>query len=590
MVLPFTALIRAELVRTLRQSGPFLGAMLIVALASLAILAAWPAEGHLLYAANLNAQITLFVTVFAWVFCATLIIPASGATAIVDDRTRGMSDYVQMTLISPAGYVIAKFVNVLGLFWAFAAVSVPVTATVFFTVGLEWGTFLCVTSLIASTSISLASAGLCSSVLCQKRISAIATAYIGALCVLGFPLFILIFFAYGLGASSLQATLEWTLPVVSPLVAVVEYPQGQIGPEVVAGACAMQLTLGFLLMSVTIFIMEARSRWRLCDPVQPMAISEKRRARFSGRTAGLSPYARPIRDEVNPVQARELRWDGLARPYVRKRVRQFSVGFMVAFLVFAFICSMEGSLDEALLWGVAAFLCGLMTLLVPWIMAGALAREYEMGTADMLRMSLLTNRELLEGKVRAGLTAMRPLILAYVGVTVFGIPLILDVKHKMSLLCTWTTSVAACGVAALALTLLASSVSRKTSAALPLAYLLVIFSFTGGYGIATAMHEGAHEVFGRQMVLSRDDPRIVSITRAAGVTSAASGFVLNIFRVGYDEREKHSFFTFYWFVSVAVTLVWSCAIAALAAWRFQRGPIRIRWLETEEAHFHSGSR
>lgn len=590
MVLPFTALIRAELVRTLRQSGPFLGAMLIVALASLAILAAWPADGHLLYAANQNAQLRLFVTVFAWLFCATLIIPVSGATTIVDDRTRGMSDYVQMTLISPAGYVVAKFVNVLGLFWAFAAASVPVTATVFFTVGLEWGTFLCAASVIACTSMSLAAAGLCSSVLCQNRISAITTAYIGALCVLGFPLFILVFFAYVFGASSLQTTLEWTLPVVSPLVAIVEYPQGQIGPKVVAGACAMQLTLGFLLMSVTIFIMEARSHWRLYDPVQPMAISEKRRSRFSGRTAGFSPYARPIQDEVNPIHARELRWDGLARPDVCKRVRQFSIFFFFAFFSFTLTCAIDGPSDAGLLLGVAVFSCTPITLLVPWIMAGALAREYEMGTADMLRMSLLTNRELLSGKVRAGLAAMWPLILAIIAVTKFGILLILFGKLKMSLLCSWTASAAACGVAALALTLLASSVSRKTSAALPLAYLLIILGFAGGYGITTAVHEGARAVFGGHVVPSRNDPRIVSITRAAGVTSAASGFVLNILRVGYDEREKRSYFTFYWLVSVVMTLVWSCAIAALAAWRFQRGPIRIRWLKTDEAHFHSGRR
>ena len=135
--------------------------------------------------------------------------------------------------------------------------------------------------------------------------------------------------------------------------------------------------------------------------------------------------------------------------------------------------------------------CGLAALAVPLLMANAFIKERETGNMDMLRMTLLTPRQIVLGKLAAGLTALAPLLLA---LTLAGVPLMAitaDFGRSLRVLLagfptlyvsTWTT---AC------LALYVSVRAKRTTVALVVTYLVAAAVLSGlpGLAILTIMGE-----------------------------------------------------------------------------------------------------
>jgi ABC-type transport system involved in multi-copper enzyme maturation permease subunit len=113
-----------------------------------------------------------------------------------------------------------------------------------------------------------------------------------------------------------------------------------------------------------------------------------------------------------------------------------------------------------------------LTLLVGTaLMANVFTKEREMGNVDMLRMTLLSARQIVFGKLFAGFTAVLPLLLA---ATIAMIPLmgIAGWSQALLVLLAGCPTLYVCVWLALCLGMYASMITRRTSTSLLFSYFL----------------------------------------------------------------------------------------------------------------------
>jgi ABC-type transport system involved in multi-copper enzyme maturation permease subunit len=119
-----------------------------------------------------------------------------------------------------------------------------------------------------------------------------------------------------------------------------------------------------------------------------------------------------------------------------------------------------------------------VTILAPIFVANTISKEYELNNMDMLRMTLMTPRQILFGKWFAGLTMVAPLVLsamtAWLSFFVMG-------AHAWSLCITGYTTLFLCAFMSVSFALLASVLAKRTVVAIVASGLLNALVFYGEY-------------------------------------------------------------------------------------------------------------
>jgi len=121
----------------------------------------------------------------------------------------------------------------------------------------------------------------------------------------------------------------------------------------------------------------------------------------------------------------------------------------------------------------------LISCLIPTLLASSFTREFEQQSLDMLRMTLITPRELVRGKFIA---AFRLSILLSLISFVANFPFILDAllnNKYVALLIAGHVSLLVCALLAGSLALFASAITKRTATAVVTSFCFVLIAYFG---------------------------------------------------------------------------------------------------------------
>jgi ABC-type transport system involved in multi-copper enzyme maturation permease subunit len=170
-------------------------------------------------------------------------------------------------------------------------------------------------------------------------------------------------------------------------------------------------------------------------------------------------------------------------------IRIFYITFIVYLIVGIGTVFIEPRNPDMLAWLMTQII--LTVVIAPALMATSFTKEYELGNIDMLRMTLLTPRDIVLGKMWAGAASVAPALLAAL---VTGIPAVfIGMRTRQwPVMLTGYVTLFVCTLVSLSLGLSSSLVTKRTTASLALSYILSILVFVGFSGAAAYL---AYEVF-----------------------------------------------------------------------------------------------
>jgi ABC-type transport system involved in multi-copper enzyme maturation permease subunit len=414
--LPSAALVKKELITDLRRPRSFVSLAIFVAVAIVSAVGTLPEEVQTANPAALGAYsrgLTLVIMSTLLIGCA-LFIPGLAGSTIVTEKEQRTFDMLHLTLIRPAGILIAKLLNTLGVFVVLTVAILPVLGTVFFLVGVDWVEVARMFAVILVTSASCAMVGIACSARFRTTVVAVIASYVGMLILMGAPLFLIRALAAAFGVRGVMRAAEGSFEVLLPLVTVAytgtprTFLLAILYQSIFAAICFF-LALRILRRPPKPAKVETRK------PIDDVALLEARRKKFPFYLIDPLRRKESIEDLQNPMLVKELRWGTMGR--ATTLIRVFYTSFIVFLIACAFVlfntmsATTQMDYNLAILTLMMIQMCLIVTI-APTLVANALTKEHEIGNMDMLRLTLLSPREIVLGKLLAGAVCLSPLLLA----------------------------------------------------------------------------------------------------------------------------------------------------------------------------------
>jgi hypothetical protein len=281
-------------------------------------------------------------------------------------------------------FVLSKVINAWGYFGVFVLASMPVGATLFFLVGIEVKQIVFTTMILLAASISLASIGVAASCHARHSMRALLTAYLLGLFFMGGHVLMLVGLqqmAYIEGAFVTQVVSRTWLFAMAPPASFVVIHDGTYGYDLLWRAL---LYHGVVCASFLLWAWQG-----IHKPDTGMEGKAWRRVR--GFCA--------IPDWANPIAVKERRWSmGL-------RMRGMWMLVIFAHVYFLFMSGLAVGMvrGDKISGAIAcAFGFALLCLLVPVLLVNTLTREKDLMNLDMLRLTMLSDKQIVLGKVWSG--------------------------------------------------------------------------------------------------------------------------------------------------------------------------------------------
>ncbi len=556
MVLPGLALVRRELITALRTPRVFLFVAAFVTIPVLYALVSWPSDpGNLRMASRISRGLMQSIGLGLFGGC-LLFIPAYAASAIVIERQRATFDMLKITLIRPHSILFAKLLNALGLFALILVALLPVLALSSFLVGVDTGELLLVLIIVGVTAITCASIGLWCSARFRSAYAAIGASYVaivGMMAIAPMVTFIgLSFFGVFFQIRAYSGFIEQAVLVGSP-VGMMYY--------IASGIPAPQTVIIYIVTQCAIAAVLTFSTWRrLLKPDKSLKVQEEkpiddheqlavRMKRFPYYIVDPLKRKKPIEDGRNPMMLREIRWGLMNRGTVMVRI--FYCTFVVYFFVGASALAARSNWEVLTDWFWAQIV--ITVLAAPALMANALTKEYELGNLDMLRMTLLRPKDIVIGKLAAGVGALIPVLLA---AALSSIPIMIAGRDDFDAMGLVTLVVSA--FISLGIGLASSMMTNRTSAALGISYVLTIIVFGG----AAALFEWIRD--------AQDFAFSEAVTQ---FVSPLTAFMHSVPAARDAVKEVH--YT-YWATNITVFAAMGVALVAGSVWAFSTYKMRDR--------------
>ena len=571
MVFPFTGIVKHELIRKLRGVRPFLLVLLAVVIGSLFVVSAWPWDASFYFTMGREASSVILVSsLVVWCFAAVFVLPAYGGTSIILERQQETFDQVFLTLITPTGIIVGKLLNTMGMYVLIMVSMLPIVATLYFLVGIELGAFFVSVSILLSVAYSITCISLLCSVLARDVRRALANSVFLALLAIG-GTFLFSAYAYLIAMSfsrldplrNIGNPLDYVYLFI-PFATAVTYAfqPYMIRTSTWLGAIGIQLGIGTVCLVLAVMV----ARRIALLPLQ--RVSEPVWKRMLKVQAARGRPAKPLSDHVNPVYAREVLWETFACAGRRYRTLFLALLIEGSVLGILIVAGQQFSQDMmAVLW--SGMLMASVGLLAPMATATSVTREHELGNLDMLRLSLVRPYQVIVGKTLAGLRGLSPLFIA----AVLLIPLVLygEYRHMDDAMGMCLVSfVSACvfAVVGTSLGILASVLTKRTTVAVVLAYLLTACVYFFFYLIV--------RFFLDEFILW-----VFFAGRRQAMQSFLEGFdeILMLFSplLGYTQNaslhfHRGEYVTGYWLTNIAICTAYSLFALWLAATIF-----RVKW-------------
>jgi ABC-type transport system involved in multi-copper enzyme maturation permease subunit len=449
MVSPGAAMVRRELLATLRDYRVFLSAVAAVVLFSLLVHDQWPDESATLSQMTVMSgsfvQGTWFLlSVFTFIF-----VPAFAVANIVRERRQQTLDMIRLSTISPRAAIWAKMVNSAGYFLILTFCLTPVMGTVFFLVGVETSILVSIVLSQLCLAMSMSAAATYVSLVLPGTLRALLVTYL--------------------------LVIILNLYVVPLLWSAFAEEYFEVGMVVLTTASSL-VTGGIFYLLACEAWQRPRSAIKSFPQGKPVKTQEEvMRRRFTFPFYLIDPMREkpPIPDGVNPILMKELRW-GLMNQSTNL-VRVYYVSTFLIFVLggnffYGFIGSGNYGMDKDAerIW--YTFQALLPLLVAPFLLATAFSQEKESGNLDMLRMTLVPPRSMLWGKFIAGVQAVSPFLLASMTglllMTLWGFR-----PHLLHVLVTFVTILVCCGMC-FSVSLLVSMLTTNTSASIVASYVM----------------------------------------------------------------------------------------------------------------------
>ena len=510
---PVQALIRRELTVHLRQVRAFLFLAITVGTCLTAVLAIWPEGRDIVYRSGQVSRDLMNIVALTLLTSCALFLPGIAGIAIVSEKESGTFDLLHLTLLRPRAVVLGKLVNALGFFILLTVALLPLVGVIFFLVGVDWHELLLRMGMIGLAALSCASAGLLCSAYFRRTVIALVASYAGMLCVFGGHLLLLAFLielvevadtpfsntVVGYAEHFLNSLANLFPAVGKELrdprrglsaLAEIMSPAGifqtSLSPRQYLYACLYQVFLASSCLWLARRVLRRPPRAVHVaqeKPVDDTAVLDARRKCFPYYL--IDPLRRPrvVEDGRNPMFVKEMRWGLLGR---MTRLVRFFYGALIVDFVAATGCVLmfiSADMKEAIIAAMLG-LIALTCLTAPALLANALTKEQEQKNLDMLRMTLMTPRQIVLGKLGGGLVILSPLLAAALTVAlILGATAALLWFDWGSLKTVFRGTVAllVCVALCLSLAMFASLHVRRSSSAIVVSYVLVLLLSTGPF-------------------------------------------------------------------------------------------------------------
>ena len=369
-------------------------------------------------------QAAFYATVFGQLLLAAAIAPASAVGAFTVERKEGTHDLLLTTPIEPLSMALAKLLSCACVMVLLVVSSLPALSMGLLFGGVSGTELLLSAGVVAVSVVLFSSIGLFWSAWCRTTTRAALASYL----VIGF----IAGLSFGPGrilqrprrilrrprpvfSRARESSFIGNTALVSPFSAamLVANARGRAqGPARVLNALLSQMLVALFLTTLS-----SSGVRRAREPARPRGgrlvadreTLRERRTQFPYYL--IDPLRRRphIADGANPVFVRELR-SALFKSGTAW-VRIFYVSTVVHLALVPYLLAFADLAGRAYLEHVALLQCLILSGLAPVAAAGALAREREGGTLDMLRTTLLTESRLIWGKALAALTCGAPVLI-----------------------------------------------------------------------------------------------------------------------------------------------------------------------------------
>ncbi|MBT7165046.1 MAG: hypothetical protein HN849_05125 [Victivallales bacterium] len=380
---------------------------LILALATtLAIL--WPRTG-IFAETNTSEIFTVFLNLnLALVI---LLVPGFVSTTITQERENRSFDMLFTTLLTPGEILVGKLLASLAITFLVVITSVPIPAICALSGGISVPLLLKAYSVVLLATLTYGLFGLAMSALCQRSFTALALTYVGILMMAG--------------ATWLPSVLLSQLVILRPLWQMIR----SLSPfEVlfalnhrehyelaITGINAERVyrlyLMGMAILSTSflgIFCLFVLRPLRRNKPVANENYTDfktaiRRKLMFPFYLIDPLKRKRPIGSWRNPIYVAEIRSRIFGKPKVIARALSACIIISMGLLVLTAMNSATALRPDQVRIVALIFQVSVVAFFAPAVCAGSITDERTSGTLTMLRMTCVSVRTVVIGKLKAGL-------------------------------------------------------------------------------------------------------------------------------------------------------------------------------------------
>lgn len=452
--MPVRALVRRELLTTLRLRRTYAMLFALVAVLAFVAVGTWPGERVSWSMRGSWAREFMVWNSLLLLLAGALVVPAFAGSVVVNERERRTLELLWGTGIRPFTLVLAKFLASMGLYALFVFAVFPLLAVSYFLVGVDVGLLALVLVELLVTAAAVSAAGLWVSCRVERGLFALAAAFMLMLFVQGGHVITALLAVETLNLHHLSwfddEFFSWTMPQIPGMV----FPYAVLGQVNFMGLTTnefMARAIGYQVLVLVVFLTLARraAARHLGDyerhhaPSEPVKLRKpaQRPAAINQQTfrVGMWTMARfEMRDVLSGVM-RMPRWLMIL----------IVIGVVIPFAILGWERGDSRATNyPRALHGFYALLQGFAAMIAPIFAAGYRIRERQLGNEDALRMTLLRPGTVFWGKQWGGLAWVFAAWMVAVVLSGFLWHLEDSFPHERTLHAVGLVTVLVCGVQA----------------------------------------------------------------------------------------------------------------------------------------------
>jgi ABC-type transport system involved in multi-copper enzyme maturation permease subunit len=446
----------------------------------------WPRTG-VFSEVNSNEIFTVFLNLNLALII--LIIPAFVSTTITQERENQSFDLLFTSLLTPGEIMVGKLFSSLAITFLVVVASMPITAVCALSGGISVALLCKAYSILLLATLAYGLFGLCLSALCFRSFTALVLTYVGMLLLAGATWLPAVLFGDFFGLRKVWRALRAASPFEALLA--LNHPEryeleftGISAPQVFRYYVIAMIGLGLLCFSIfCVNVLRPhrarRTRSRSVSAGAPQVV--RRRLSFPFYLIDPLRRKRPIASWRNPVYVAELRSRIFGKPKVIARSLS---GIIVASMVLLLLVAAQFGvqLDPDTVRVVAiVFQVGVVAFFAPAVCSGSITDERASGTLTLLRLTPVTVRAVVMGKLKAGLLYVMMFLLS-------SIPVLFTLSYLESRaaywrLGAWLAILVLTAAAFVSLGLCASTLAPTTGAATALSYVIAALVCLGSFSV-----------------------------------------------------------------------------------------------------------